>query len=355
MKKNLFGYNVSEVNVVISALREENESLNATITTLRNQMKNGINGNGAKVNLLEADLKKNEGELKRVQEENNELISKISSLTMDAEVLKQQNKELTAQTKQIHMPDILQSQLAATSDAQDITVQVKEIRIGVEELQNSAEELSAVRGDLYKNIPTPSPLPAKEMDEHLDAVLKDNEHLVDELRRVKKELESISAVLDSRNEELTDIKEKLSFTNAALNTTKAALETAIDQTDKFQKEKQPININKASEISYQAYYEMSRMRNEVVEFMHQQTKEYYQLINDNNLKIRSTIECRQQEYNQMVREFFTNASEFRNRLSNMEVECSNIVDFNMKIDQVSKRMKEIMDQFMNECDASIRD
>ena len=350
MKKSIFGYNTSEVNVMLSTLREENESLNTIITTLKTQMKNSVNGNGAKSNLLEADLKSSEEELKRISEEKNELISEISSLTKEVDALKQQNAELIAQTKQLHIPNVLQTQLAAGREAEALT-HINKIKSRTEDLQPYEEELSAVRDKLYEDKSAPAPLLSNQLDEPFIAALKDYERLNDELRHTRKELESKCTVLDSRNGELANVKEELSITKDALASTKTALENAMDQIEKSQ---QPININKASEITYQAYCEMSRMRNEIVEFMHQQMKEYYQLTNDNNLKIRSAIDQRQQEYSQMVREFFTNTSEFRNRLSNFEVECNNMNDFNMNIDQVSMRMKEIMDTFMNECEASIR-
>ncbi len=350
MKKSFLGYSISEVDVMLSTLREENESLNTTITTLKTQMKNGVNGNGVKSNLLEADLKNSEDELKRVTEEKNELIYEISLLTKEVDDLKQQNTALIAQSRQLHIANIKQTQPASGSEAQPITHMEKN-KDSVEESHPHKEELSAVTLELYEDKSMITPLPNKQLDEPFIAALKDYERLNDELRRTRKELESKSAALDSRNGELANLKEELSITKDALSSTKTALENAIDQIEKSQ---QPISINKASEITYQAYCEMSRMRNEVVEFMHQQMKEYYQLTNDNNLRIRSAIEQRQQEYSQMIREFFTNASEFRNRLSNFEVECNNMNDFNMNIDQVSMRMKDIMDTFMNECDATIR-
>lgn len=350
MKKSLFGYNISEVNVMLNALREENESLNATVTTLKTQMKNGVNGSGAKLNLLEADLKNSDEELKRVSEEKNELISKISSLTSEVDALKQQNAELIAQARQLHMQNILHTQLAAGSEYQAVT-HIEKIKNIEEASQLTEEELSAVKIELKEDSSASAPISNKQMDEPIIAALKDYERLNDELRRTRKELESKSAVLDSRNGELAHVKEELSLTKDALASTKSALENTMDQLEKSQ---QPINTNKASEITYQAYCEMSRMRNEIVEYMHQQMKEYYQVTNDNNIKMRSVIEQRQQEYSQMIREFFSNTSEFRTRLSNVEVECSNVVDFNMNIDQVSMRMKEIMDRFMEECDASIR-
>lgn len=351
MKKSFLGYSISEVNLMLSTLREENESLNATITTLKTQMKNGVNSNGAKLNLIEADLKNSEEELKKVREEKEALISKISSLTSEIEALKQQNNDLIILTRQLHIPNILQSQLAAGSEVHAITVPLENIQNRVEESQPPEEELCAVRNELFEDKLASAPLSSKQCDESAITALKDYERLNDELRRTRKELESKSALLDSRNGEIANIKEELSLTKDALASAKAALENATDQIEKAQ---QPININKASEISYQAYCEMSRMRNEIVEYMHQQMKEYYQLTKDNNLKIRSAIEQRQQEYSQLVREFFANASEFRNRLSNIEVECNNMNDFNMNIDQVSMRMKDIMDRFMEDCEASIR-
>lgn len=94
MKKSLFGYKIAEVNVIIDALREENESLNATITTLKTQIKNTIGQKSAKSILVEEDLKKLETDLIKINKEKAELLVQISTLTKEFEVLYQQNKEL---------------------------------------------------------------------------------------------------------------------------------------------------------------------------------------------------------------------------------------------------------------------
>ena len=53
MKKSLFGYNVSETDITLNALREENESLNAAIIDLKTQIKNIASEENVKVSLLE--------------------------------------------------------------------------------------------------------------------------------------------------------------------------------------------------------------------------------------------------------------------------------------------------------------
>ncbi len=322
MKKSLFGYKVSEVNVTLSTLREENESLNATIATLKTQMKNGANGNGAKISLLEADLKKSEEELIRVNEEKNELLSTISSLTTELEALKQEHK-----------------------------ITLYSVSNKAEEAQASEEELSAVIDPAIEVKASPVSSLAIPTDDPSRVALKDYSQLQDELQHIRKELESTSALLESKNLELARAKEELSYTKDALATTKISLETTTEQLEQFKK---PLDINKASEISFQAYYEMSRMRNVIVEYMQQQMREYYQLVNESNMQLRSVIEQRQQEYNHMIREFFSNASDFRTKLSNMEVEVNKLDAFNLNIDHISTLIKESMDKFMDECEASLR-
>lgn len=284
MKKSFFGYDVSEVDVMLSALREENESLNATIITLKTQMKNGGYGNSARINLLETELRSNEEELILLREEKRELLAQVSSLSREINTLQQQNAELQSYRKQFFVPDLLQAQLAAGRELQPVAA--FEEGWGPNEFGESS-------------IP----------DEELSAVRATSQEESDELPV------------------LPDPSPDKSF-------------------------RQSVNINRASEISNQAYYEMSRMRNEAVEYMRQQMKEYYQLLNDHSLRLHSALEQRQQEYSQMIRDFFNQTSEFRTRLSDIEAECHSMVDFNRKVDPISIRMKEIMDHFMEECDAA---
>ena len=103
-----------------------------------------------------------------------------------------------------------------------------------------------------------------------------------------------------------------------------------------------LNQKLASEISLRAYYEMSKMQHEVVDYVHGQIKDYYQCVNENNLKLRADIEQCQLLYNQMIRDFFSKANEFRTALSNMENNYSNMVDYNINTDKLSNRMNEII-------------
>lgn len=66
MKKQLYGYNISEVDATLNALIEENESLKATIVTLRTQIKNNVSEKNAKYLLLEEKIKMQEKELMKL-------------------------------------------------------------------------------------------------------------------------------------------------------------------------------------------------------------------------------------------------------------------------------------------------
>lgn len=353
MKKGFFGYKVSEVDVVINALREENESLNATITTLKTQIKNSAADNGAKANLLEADLKKNEEILKQVTEDKNELISQISSLTLESDLLNQQNTELISQMEHLHRQN------------EDLNRQISEYRMQIMELtaQVGNADTSVVyslksRVDGEKEYKTAVEQAFKVKKQILTAATSDLEEddqrgtFTDEYIRMKEELEHTKAALGSVTNEL----EKAHKDIGQLRDELAIAQLAVDEQAKMKaiEKKQFADLNQASRISYQAYYDMSRMRNEVVEFLHEQIKEYYQFVNENSIKMRTAIEKRQSEYNQMIREFFTRASEFRANLSNIDAEYSNLADYNMNIDKISHRMNEIMDSFIEESTVNLK-
>ncbi|MDF2540335.1 MAG: hypothetical protein K0S47_53 [Herbinix sp.] len=448
MKKGFFGYNVSEVDVVISALREENESLNATITTLKTQIKNSVSSNGAKANLLEADLKQNEENLKKINDEKNELISQISSLSMESEILNQQNAELLTQMEQLHMQnedlnrqvselrtqmieltaqginvdtsvmDALQSQLdaekqhkaeleqALINKLEELEYAMEELAVTTSDLEETKAKLEVTSTDLEKEqaqigISESAYESLKEEAEIikasfksvtvelentkalLDQKAKDANQSQAEIDSLKSQLESACAKNTEQAEKLTaigsyaddynNLKEMLVSTCASLNEKTIELEKAHKEIEQMKNElaiakvavdeqakmkatekKQLANINQASEISFQAYYDMSKMRNEVVEYMHEQMKEYYQLVNDNSVKMRGAFEQRQNEYNQMIRDFFTKASEFRANLSNIDVEYSNMTDYSLNIDKISNRMNDIMDNFIEESSAYLK-
>lgn len=78
MKKSFFGYNISEVNITMSNIREENESLNATITSLKAHIKKLEAERNVKGNHSEDDYKSLEADLKKALEERDQLAGKLA-------------------------------------------------------------------------------------------------------------------------------------------------------------------------------------------------------------------------------------------------------------------------------------
>ncbi len=352
MKKGFLGYKVSEVDVVINALREENESLNTTVTTLKTQMKNSDSSNGAKATLLEDDLKRSEELLKKSSEEKEELITQITKLTNNSDLMHQKNAELMAQLE-------------------IATIQNDSLKSIISEYEEAAaaNERQGLENKLFYDSDNENtektPIDSSSVKEQEDR----EEELVRtkaDLRAVAEDLEMTRAMLDQKSQDAAQAEKKAEALKAklelayALNDDQAQelviAKSAIEELSKIKAadKKMRADLNQASEISFKAYYDMSRMRNDVVEYMHEQMKEYYQLVNDNNLKMRTAFEERQQEYNQMMRDFFTKTSEFRTSLSNMDVDYSNMEEYNMNIDKISDRMKEIMDNFIEESGAKLR-
>ncbi len=344
MKKGFFGYNVSEVDVMLNTLREENESLNATITTLKTQIKNNETG-GAKANLLEADLKNREESIKKLSEENNELKHQVSSLTAENSVLTDQNAELMKKIEELQeekenlkiqifglqeqVTDLKEeSNKVDTSFLESLQAQLeseKEYRTVLEQALNSkTEELTAATLDLEE---------ARTSYESLT-----NEFDKEKSQEMIKELELAQL-------EISQLKDELAITKLS-----------IDEQAKMKvlEKKQEANLNLASEISFRAYYDMSKLRNEVVEYMQEQMKEYYQSVNENSVKMRAAIEQRQAEYNQMVRDFYAKASDFRVSLSSMEDKYNDMADYSMNIDKLSNRMNEIMNNFIDESNSCLK-
>jgi hypothetical protein len=64
--------------------------------------------------------------------------------------------------------------------------------------------------------------------------------------------------------------------------------------------------------------------------------------------MRAAIEQRQTEYNEMIREFITKASDYRVSLLSMEDKYNNMADYSLNIDQLSNRMNTIMNDFIDE-------
>ena len=81
MKKQLYGYNISEVDSTINALLEENENLKATIITLKTQLKNNVSEKNAKYLLLEEKIRMQEKELMKLS-----MANEINSHEADNEI-----------------------------------------------------------------------------------------------------------------------------------------------------------------------------------------------------------------------------------------------------------------------------
>lgn len=290
MKKSLFGYKKTEVDVLINTLREENDSLNATITTLNTQIKNG-EATSAKVNLLESEIESLKGQ-------NAELMKQIENLQNEKEALNKENSELKKQIIDTSFVDNLKEQLNSEKKAREAL----EL-----ELRTQVEELTAATVELDKSY---------EISEELNKAHKKIQQLEEELKDARQAAEELSQI-------------------------------------KIIEKRQVLNQKLASEISLRAYYEMSKMQHEVVDYVHGQIKDYYQCVNENNLKLRADIEQCQLLYNQMIRDFFSKANEFRTALSNMENNYSNMVDYNINTDKLSNRMNEIINNFLNDTNNSI--
>ncbi len=94
MKKSLLGYNISEANITLNALREENESLNAIIITMKTEMENIVSEGNTKVSLLEDELMKDKKALQNAVDEKRELLSQIAVLSEKIEALQDENEAL---------------------------------------------------------------------------------------------------------------------------------------------------------------------------------------------------------------------------------------------------------------------
>lgn len=260
MRKNLFGYNISEVNITLSNIREENESLNATITSLKEHIKKLEAERDIKGNHSNVDYKSLEADLKKALEERDQLASKLA--------FEQAQKEIAA-TK-------LQTNSLSTTSSTD------------EEYEKVKQALASAKTALSDKL--------------------------SEFDLVKKETEQLREQLISSN--------------------KASEELAVLQVDK-----------QIQDLSYQAYYDMLKIQNEVTDYLREQLKGYYQSVDDSNNKIHSEIEQRKQEYDQMIQDFITKVSEFRNSLSHIEYEHASVSDFRRNIDTLDERIKSITNHY----------
>ncbi len=307
MKKGLFGYSISEVDVMLNTLREENESLNGIITTLKTQVKNNET-NGAKANLLEADIKKLEEKLKQLGEEKDELLSQAASLSQEVTNYSQINSELKEQIT------LLQQQ----NDT--LNAQLSELQ-----LQNAAEANSKVDYSFMESLQSQLDT-EKENKALLERALADKSY----------ELIAASEELDKARIEIDQLKEELVVSTASQEEQAAAdiLESSEN------------NLKHSTAITLQAYKDMTRMRKEVMDYMHTQMREFYKLVNENSVKMNELMEQRQNEYSKMVREFFKNATEFHANLSDNEDIYSKMTEYNFNLDKLSNSMNEIMNQFV---------
>ena len=328
MKKSLFGYKASEVDIVIGTLREENESLNSTITTLNTQIKNSATNNNAKATLLEADLKKSEESSQLIKEEKEQLEAQITAFSEEVQALKQQNEELHSQVEDLHIKN------------EELKHQISEYDKQMKGLSAFSDELDTVAATTeLQGAAANSSADAKEYKQtHVSSFI--NHYL-----NLKEELETTKTALETAADELKVTKAQLAKADSVM---------AEQSQQKASERKLLEDINHASEISLQAYHEMSRMRNDVIEHMQEQMKEYYQLVNDNSVKMRTAIEQQQADYNKIIREFFQKASEYRINLSNMGDEYSNMADYSINIDKISNRMNEIMNHFIEESSTNLK-
>ncbi len=352
MKKGFLGYRVSEVDIAINALREENESLNATIITLTTQLKNSESSSGVKASLLEADLKKKEDQLNILSEEKDALAAQLNSLTIDIDSLQQRNTELSAQIELLatQKADHLQQTSELKQQVSVLNQQITELTALNQEAAVSAEEalrlqLSSAASDL------------ESMRSSFTAVTGELEDARAELQNAGTQLQAVKAVAeqktqyaDTARKEFIGLNTLYEASQNEIEKLKAELAASRAAADEYARLKAV--ENQAMEITSQAYYDMSKMRNEVMEYVHEQMMEYYQHINDNSVKMRMAIEQSQLEYTQMIREFFAKASEFCVNMSNIDNKYSDIVNYSLSLDELSKRLNEIMDSFLEESGVS---
>ncbi|MDF2868966.1 MAG: hypothetical protein K0R05_541 [Anaerocolumna sp.] len=309
MKKSLFGYSVSEVDVMLNTLRDENESLNGTITTLKTQVKNNET-NGAKANLLEADVKNLEEKLKQLSDEKNELLSQVASLSQEATDYTQINSNLKEQIA------LLQQQ------NETLNSQISELQI-----QNTAIAEAESKVD-YSFV--------ESLQAQLDSEKENKASLERDLADKYNELIAASEELDKAKIEIDQLKEELVIVTDSHDEQAVASTLELNENNQMQ----------SSAVTLQAYKDMTRMRTEVMDFMHTQMREFYKLVNENSVRMNEVMEQRQTEYNKMVREFFKNATEFHANLSNTEDIYSKMTEYNFNLDKLSNSMNEIMNNFV---------
>lgn len=306
MKKGLFGYSVSEVDVMLNTLREENESLNGTITTLKTQVKNNET-NGAKANLLEADVKKLEEELKQLNDEKDELLSQTASLSQEVTDYTQKYSELKEQLT------LLQQQ----NDTLNAHISELQLQNADASSQVDYSFMESLQSQLEKE---------KENKALLERALADKSY----------ELIAASEELDKARTEIEQLKEELVISTASLEEQAAANIT----------ESREQNLKHSSAVTLQAYKDMTRMRKEVMDYMHHQMREFYKLVNENSVRMNELMEQRQNEYSKMVREFFKNATEFHANLSDNDDIYSKMTEYDFNLDKLSNSMNVIMNQFV---------
>lgn len=309
MKKSLFGYNASEVDVMLNTLREENESLNGTITTLRTQVKNS-ESNGAKATLLEIDIKNLEERLKLVSDEKNDLLSQIASLSQESSALNGINADLITQI------ELLKQQNETLNN------QISDLQ-----LQNTATlELNSKVDYSFMETLQSQLDSEKEYKVTLEKALYDK---TEALTDTTTELEKAKIIIEQLKDELA--------LSAAVTDEQAAASSIEDKQFDTQKP--------SADITLQAYQDMTRMRNEVLEYMHTQKREFYKLVNENSVRLNEVMEQRQTEYNKMIREFFKSATEFHGNLTNSEDMYSKMTDYSFNLDKLSNNMNEIMNNY----------
>jgi chromosome segregation ATPase len=231
MRRSLFGYKVSDVTVAMSAIREENESLNATIISLKTHIKNLESGNNAKAILLENDLRTLENNLKEVSEEKDKLTLQIDSLKNEIEAMKQENEGIASQLEQAnkekeelriqinsqnqYITEVLANNSELTEKNRELEARIEEgLTSGRKELEAAKEEAAAAREELSDQMCHGMPRLRKEAMDYLSALLKEyDQNDKDDIKKMRVAIEQCQA---EYNQRICDFNHKVSEFRSSL-------------------------------------------------------------------------------------------------------------------------------------------
>lgn len=346
MKKSLWGYNTNEVKIALNALREENESLNATIATLRVQLKNSMDNEGAKNKLFEDDLKEYKETVQLLNEEKQSLLLQLEEAIRLNQDLEAENanlnqnisdKELPIQDKSFHNK-------AIESIESLLDFQIKKAASLEEELTNTKLEFLDT---------------IEQLSNIIEQLIETNEQLIRTNQNdINKQLIHSDASDDHKKVQLTNVNEQLIRYNEKLINMNSALKKAISKSkhlyDVLQQKNtvdpQMLNETRSSTLPYKAYIDMTKMRNEALEYMYDSMKDFQNILNENNEKLHNSIEQLQSEYNQLTHDYQSKISVFSTKLSDFESECGYVNSYNNNLEELSARMTQIMNNFIERTD-----